>query len=168
MNFKTKIIILTFSALSFTQVISANSSWHWVTISPYRILPLAILLTLAIEILGTIKFNQWKNRGFFKICVVFILANIMSFLAPYLYRAYRFIPTSGGYDIGGAFNKGPFYMIMLGYLLLTLIVELPTTYLTLKKDVKKPLRLLLTVTTLNIATTLTVALLERVLCKGIW
>ena len=96
------------------------------------------------------------------------LANLLSFIAPYLERAYRFIPTSGGFSISAAFNKGPYYMILFGYLALTVIVELPVVYLMLRKESLNKKNLLLSILLSNIVTTLLVAVIERVLCTGRW
>lgn len=151
-----------------TMVVSANSSWHWVTVSPYKVFPFAVILTLLIEIVGIVILNKWHNRKLGKVTLVVLLANILSFLAPYLIRAYRFIPTSGGFYLKGAFNKGPFYMVMLGYLILTILFEVPVVYAVLRENVKSKKRLVTMIVGLNFITTIVVAVLERTLCQGIW
>lgn len=146
----------------------ANSSWHWLTTSPMTILPFAIVFTLFIETITIARFNNISNTN--KVFVIVSLANLLSFLAPYLIRAYRFIPTSGGYSISAAFNKGPYYIVLSGYLLLTLIVELPVVYSYLRKEVAKTNKrnLIQTIIVSNVITTLSVAICERLICIGQW
>jgi len=83
----------------------ANSSWHWVTVSPMRILPIAIILTLAIETWGVIVYGKVEE----KVRVFFIVtfANITSFTAPYIYSTYflnGFYYSGWGYAWERAFN----------------------------------------------------------------
>ena len=149
-----------------TSRVSANSSWHWLTVSPMTVLPFAVIFTLLIETVSVVKFGRVANakKAFWMVG----LANLLSFIAPYLERAYRFIPTSGGFSISAAFNKGPYYMILFGYLALTVIVELPVVYLMLRKESLNKKNLLLSILLSNIVTTLLVAVIERVLCTGRW
>jgi hypothetical protein len=144
----------------------ANSSWHWVTTSPKTILPIAIIITLLIEILGVAKLNNIIKIK--KVFVTICFANILSFVVPYLERAYRFIPTSGGFSISAAFNKGPYYIVLTGYLLLTLIVEIPVVYLILNNLVKNRKRLIITIIGANVLTTILVSVCERFICIGQW
>lgn len=144
----------------------ANSSWHWVTTSPMTVLPFAIIITLLIETISIAKFNNVRNIK--KVFVIVSLANILSFLAPYAERAYRFILTTGGYSILSAFNKGPYYIVLIGYLFLTIIIELPTVFLFLKKEVSSRKKLILTIVISNITTTSIVAICERLFCIGKW
>jgi hypothetical protein len=150
----------------FPSIVHANSSWHWLTASPMKVLPFAVVFTMLIETASVIKFGRVSNsrKAFYIIC----LANIMSFIAPYLERAYRFIPTSGGLSIFAAFNKGPFYMILAGYLILTIAVELPIVYFLLKKESANRKNLLISILLSNTVTTLLVAVCERIICVGRW
>lgn len=144
----------------------ANSSWHWVTASPLKVLPFAIILTLLVETVSIAIFG--KVADYKKVFVVVCLANLLSFLAPYLERAYRFIPTSGGFSITAAFDKGPYYIVLMGYLLLTIIVELPAVFLMLRKDSANKNNLIASILLSNIVTTLLVAVSERMICQGRW
>ncbi len=144
----------------------ANSSWHWVTISPLKILPIAIITTLLFEAVVIAKLGKISDYN--KTFLIVSFANLFSFLFPYLIRAYRFIPTSGGFDLLAAFNKGPYYMVLTGYLVLTILVELPIVYLLLKKVAKSRLMLIISIVSSNIITTLLVAFFERQICKGVW
>lgn len=143
----------------------ANSSWHWLTTSPLTLLPFAILFTLLIETCTVVKFAKvaFTKKTFLIIC----LANLLSFLAPYLERAWRFIPTSG-FSLTAAFSKGPYYIIIAGYLILTIIVELPVVYFLLKKDAREKKKLLASILFSNIVTTAFMAVLERLICVGRW
>lgn len=147
-------------------IVYANSSWHWLTTSPMTVLPFAVVLTLLVETISVVKFGKVKKvkRAF----AVIALANLMSFLAPYIERAYRFIPTSGRFILSNAFNKGPYYIVLLGYLFLTVIIELPAVFLWLKKDTENVNRLAISILAANIITTLGVAITERILCVGQW
>ena len=144
----------------------ANSSWHWITTSPMKVLAYVIILTLFIEI--AFVFAMGKIKSFKRVFYVISLANLFSYLAPYIERAYRFIPTSGGFSISAAFNKGPYYMILSGYLLLTIIIELPITFFLLRKHAKSKKMLAVSILSANIITTIAVAIIERVVCVGQW
>jgi hypothetical protein len=144
----------------------ANSSWHWLTTSPITILPFAVISTLLVETILIVKFGKVKKQ--IKAFGIVTLANLISFLAPYVERAYRFIPTSGGFRLSAAFNKGPYYIVLAGYLFLTIIIELPVVFLWLKKDTESVKSLAMSILTANIITTLGVALIERIVCVGRW
>lgn len=152
--------------LVFTPMtVYANSSWHWITVSPMKILPYVIILTLVVEITSVYLFGKVKNfkRAFY----VISLANLFSYLAPYVERAYRFVPTSG-FDISSAFNKGPYYIVLTGYLILTIVIELPTAFLLLRKYSESKSKLAISILASNIVTTLAVAIIERTVCVGQW
>lgn len=170
MKYKVLSIAIISGLLSMFMVSTAyaNSSWHWLTTSPMTVLPFAIIFTLLIETGAISKFNNIYNTK--QVFAIVSLANLLSFLAPYLIRAYRFIPTSGGYSISAAFDKGPYYIVLSGYLLLTLIVELPLVYLYLRKEVanSKKGKLIKTIIISNVITTLAVAICERFICIGQW
>ena len=144
----------------------ANSSWHWVTTSPMTVFPLAVIITLLIETFAVVKYGKVSNTR--KSIMIIGIANLLSFLAPYLERAYRFIPTSGGFSIFAAFNKGPYYMVLSGFLLLTVVIELPLVYFLLKDHTTSKKCLLVSILLSNIATTVIVAGLERLICIGRW
>ncbi len=153
----------------FPNVVSANSSWHWVTISPMKALPLAIIFTLFVETLGIIKFGKITHR--LRAFLVIVFANITSFIAPYIYsmlRLARFYGTGWDYSWERAFNNGPNYIIRFAYFLLTLCIEIPLVYFLLKKDSKNKNYLVFSILIVNIATTLMVAILERLFCRGQW
>lgn len=147
----------------------ANSSWHWVTVSPMKVLPFAIILTLAIESWGVIIYGKvgQKVRTF----VIVTFANIASFIAPYIYSTYklnRFYCSGLDYAWERAFNNGPNYIIRLVYLILTLCIEVPLVYFLLRNQSNDKKRLLLVTIAVNVITTIIVGVLERFLCQGRW
>ncbi|HHU91393.1 MAG TPA: hypothetical protein GXZ22_10125 [Clostridiaceae bacterium] len=152
--------------LMFATISNANSSWHWVTVSPLKVLPFAVFFTLLIETVAVVFIG--KVADIKKSFIVVALANIFSFLAPGIFRAYRFIPTSGGFSLMAAFNKGPYYIVLTGYLVLTLIVELPVVYFLLRKEAKRKWGFIISIVASNIVTTLLVAICERQICIGRW
>lgn len=150
----------------FPKAVFANSSWNWVTTSPLTLLPLAIIFTLLIETVSVVRFGR-VNKAVKAFCIIG-LANLLSFLAPGLERAYRFIPTTGKVSLSAAFGKGPYYMVFSGYLLLTVIIELPIVYFLLRNNTSDKKRLAVSIILSNVATTVIVAVLERLICVGRW
>ncbi|SES98553.1 hypothetical protein SAMN05660297_01100 [Natronincola peptidivorans] len=157
-------VLTTYSLLAvvFTAPVYGNSSWIWVTTSPRTILPICIAVTLLIETFGVAKLNYIADIK--QVFVIITFANLLSFIAPYLVRGYRLYPLTG--SIFAAFDRGPYYMILAGYLLLTLIIEIPAVYLLLKKYVENKKRLLITIAGVNILTTVLVAITERMISIG--
>lgn len=150
----------------FPKAVFANSSWNWVTTSPLTLLPLAVIFTLLIETVSVVRFGR-VNKAVKAFCIIG-LANLLSFLAPGLERAYRFIPTTGKVSLSAAFGKGPYYMVFSGYLLLTVIIELPIVYFLLRNNTSDKKRLAVSIILSNVATTVIVAVLERLICVGRW
>ena len=160
------LILLLFGGLT---TVSANSSWHWVTVSPFVVFPFAVVFTLLIETVAIKKIARTASLK--KTLLVVGLANLASFLAPYLFRAWRSIPTSGGFNLLDAFNRGPYYIILGGFLALTLLVEVPVVVWLLHRELPEKTtrtRLIFTTVIANIVTTLLVAVCERLLCRGQW
>lgn len=146
----------------------ANSSWHWVTYSPKKILPYAVFFTLIIETLGIAalgKVNE-KRRTF----TVVAIANIVSFVFPYIERANRFRAVAGGfiYAWDKAFNSGPYYLILFGYFVLTLALEIPVVYFLLKEHSRNRRNLLYAIVLFNLITTAGVFIIERLVSHGQW
>lgn len=161
------VIILFFvNVFVFSVHCFANSSWHWLTNSPKKILPFAVVITLFIEIFSVVKFAGVKDIR--KACVVITLTNLLSFLAPYIERANRFKSVIGSFSIDAAFSKGPYYIVLIGFLVLTVLVELPVGFLFLKKNASSSVRLMLSILISNIITTGGVAIAERIICVGQW
>ncbi len=153
----------------YPESVLANSSWHWVTVSPMTVLPIAIILTLAIEWLGITIFG--KVSEIVRTFIIVTIANIASFIAPYIYSTFklnRFYGSGLFYAWERAFNNGPNYLIRLVYLLLTLCIEVPLVYFLLKNRSSDKKRLLLVTIAVNVITTIVIAVLERFLCQGQW
>ncbi len=145
-----------------TTTVFANSSWHWVTdTAPIDLLPFVAIVTLIIETLA-INFIPKVNKPV-KVFAVVAIANILSFLMPYILLSceppYHSIKTAFRY---------PFYTVGGVFLFMTLATELPVVYFTLKKYVESKKHLLLSVIGSNVVTTVLVAIVERVLCYGHW
>ncbi len=166
-NYRNGSCLLMSLILAFSLVLTvfANSSWVWLTdAQPFYILPIAVLLTIGIETLMISK--QIEEGKIFKIIFFVLFANLISFLLPYLLeynQAKMIVDTFEQY-----LNKGPTYMIGFFYLLLTLISEVPIVYNALKKNAKDTSKLFKIVAISNVITTIAVAVLERVFCRGRW
>jgi hypothetical protein len=172
-NRKLKVsVILFLFIVTYQTTVLANSSWQWLTSSPKVFLPYAILFTLAIEIVGIYVFAKLKGWSIkIKTAVVVVIANLASFLFPYILRAIDLQSFfSGGWIASWnlAFETGPYYIVLAEYFLLTLVIEGPLVYLYLKKHVQNKRTLIKIIIILNIFTTLIVAVLERILFYGRW
>lgn len=166
-RFNNIVLFIVIMILFLSSEAYANSSWHWVTTSPMKILPFAVISTLLIETVSVVRFGNVANTR--KALKIVSLANVISFIAPYAERAYRFSAVSRGISLLFAvFDKGPYYMILSGYLLLTVVVELPVVYYFLSKETVNKKRLTQAIVLSNVITTLSIAVLERIICKGRW
>lgn len=161
-----RLLVSVLILLILPSVAYANSSWHWLTGSPMRILPLAVVLTLAVET-GIIS-GFGRVRNIWKAVLCISLANLVSFLAPILVRAAETVPVRGSFALSNAFEGGPLYIVFTGYLVLTIIVELPLVYMLLKKDTEKARNLAASILAANILTTVSVAVVERLTSVGQW
>lgn len=133
---------------------------------------LVIILTLFIEILVTLVLGKINSSVSLKIKIAILItvANIASFIFPYIFRAIEFLGVSGGWSNAwyDAFNAGPFYIVLTGYLFLTLVIEIPIIYLYVKKHTKNKVVLLAAIISANVFTTLIVAVIERMMFYGHW
>lgn len=153
-----------FLGLMFPAAVSANSSWHWISAQrPYDLLPLVAAVTLAAETFAVDHFGRVKR--FPKTVWVIILANLLSFSAPYLLT---YLANAPIYTFAQAVEHLPLFTVGFWYLLLTLGVEGPVVYFCLRRDVREQERLLAVIGLSNLVTTLFVALVERTLCHGSW
>ncbi|MGI6129966.1 MAG: hypothetical protein ACOYEO_07740 [bacterium] len=126
------------------------------------------MLTLMVETGAVVSFGKVITTR--KAVTMVALANVLSFVTPYVLRARLFRATKGSFLDAwpAAFNAGPYYMVRLGYLFLTLAVEVPMVYCTLKQHTDRPKNLLNVALIANVVTTAIVAVMERVLCQGQW
>ncbi len=146
------------------QAVFANSSWHWISeIRPWDILPWVALATIVIEVLAIWKIP--RTEKLWKIVLTVACVNLISFLLPYGLLA---LGSSWYVTFQDLLNKGPNYIVGIVFLVLTLIAELPIAYDVLKPHVDKKHVLLWTIICSNIATTVMVAVVERVITEGSW
>lgn len=157
--FLSAVLLSAFSLTAF-----ANSSWVWISETrPYDVLPFVAAATLIIEtaVLNlSLKLNNW-SRTF----VGVLIGNLISFAVPYIGYS-NTTPYSDYLSLPEILNRGPFYTVGAAFLIVTVAVELPFMYFWLKKDVKNKNLLVLVTLLANVATTVMVALCERLLCEG--
>ena len=145
---------------------SANSSWIWLSEArPYDVLPFVALITIAIETAAL--WYVLGKKHLVKIAVVVVIANLLSFAAPYLFWYDESIrmplkPFPELIEYGHYFTVGTIFLIM------TLVLEIPVVFLTLRKYAKGKWRFLLTVAGVNVVTTIITAAAERIFCYGQW
>ena len=143
---------------------SANSSWVWISNArPYDVLPFVALITIAIEAAAL-----WWTLGkqhLTKIVVVVVIANLLSFAAPYFFE---YTNPQRIYPMTQVLDKFPSYTVRAMYLVITVIVELPVAFFSLRKHAERKGSLLLTAACANLVTTLLTAAAERLFCYGQW
>jgi len=93
-----------------------------------------------------------------------ILANAASFLLPYALLLED--PVYPRFD--DVLNAGPNYIVGFGFVVLTLLIEIPVIYNLLKKHVDSRKKLLWSIIGSNIVTTAMVAVIERMVTDGYW
>lgn len=166
---------LVFLFISIPQMAYANSSWHWLTARPWDLLPLAIVITIISETYIVSKYGKVPNiyRVFTAVCI----ANLVSFLAPYIRRTYfswnyftRGASTPLN-DISSGFYHAifqPHYTVESFYLLLTLTIEVPLVYFILHRKSLDRKKLLIGIIAANIITSVITLAIERIFCHGRW
>ena len=160
----TRVIVITcFVLLIIPQAVFVDSSWCWLTDTrPFDILPPVALATIVIEVLAI-----WliPNTGkLMNTAVAVILANAASFLLPYALLLND--PVYPKFD--DMLNAGPNYIVGAGFVILTLVLEIPIVYNLLKKHVDSKKKLLWSIVGSNIVTTAMVAVIERMVTDGYW
>ena len=157
------IVLSSLMLLILPQAVFADSSWCWLTDTrPFDILPPVALATIVIEVLAI-----WliPNTGkLMKTAVAVILANAASFLLPYALLLND--PVYPKFD--DMLNAGPNYIVGAGFVILTLVLEIPIVYNLLKKHVDSKKKLLWSIIGSNIVTTAMVAVIERMVTDGYW
>lgn len=157
------IVLSSLMLLILPQAVFADSSWCWLTDTrPFDILPPVALATIVIEVLAI-----WliPNTGkLMKTAVAVILANAASFLLPYALLLND--PVYPKFD--DMLNAGPNYIVGAGFVILTLVLEIPIVYNLLKKHVDSKKKLLWSIVGSNIVTTAMVAVIERMVTDGYW
>lgn len=140
----------------------ADSSWIWISETrPFDVLPFVAAGTVFIEIMMI----YWLGKVRKKVLVtgVVIVSNLISFIVPYLLKMINDVHPGAE-----ALESMPFYTVGLLYLLLTLVIEVPISYIIMDKYVKDRRQLFIVLVVANIVTTVIVALFEHILCKGYW
>lgn len=145
---------------------SANSSWMWLSEArPYDVLPFVAVLTIAIEA-AAIWYVLGKQH-LLKTAIVVVIANLLSFAAPYwfIYDETLHMPLKPFPEL---MEYGHYYTVGAIFLLMTLLVELPVVFFTLRKHAGRKGRFFLSVVGANVVTTLITAAAERIFCYGQW
>lgn len=154
---------------------SANSSWHWISSKrPLDLLPIVIIVTLIIEIVS-INFRP-KVKDLKRVIPVVSLANLVSFLVPYLWlgftsdNVYSVYTSEKGlfYVIDYTVSANPTFTVSLFYLLITLLFEVPIVYFFLRKKVNDKVDLIVVIIGANVLTTAIIFAVERIFCHGQW
>ncbi|MDD7522586.1 MAG: hypothetical protein PUK13_00540 [Clostridiales bacterium] len=160
----TRVIVITcFVLLIIPQAVFADSSWCWLTDTrPFDILPPVALATIVIEVLAIWLIPH--TGKLMKTAVAVILANAASFLLPYALLLND--PVYPKFD--DMLNAGPNYIVGAGFVILTLVLEIPIVYNLLKKHVDSKKKLLWSIIGSNIVTTAMVAVIERMVTDGYW
>ena len=160
----TRVIVITcFVLLIIPQAVFADSSWCWLTDTrPFDILPPVALATIVIEVLAIWLIPH--TGKLMKTAVAVILANAASFLLPYALLLND--PVYPKFD--DMLNAGPNYLVGAGFVILTLVLEIPIVYNLLKKHVDSKKKLLWSIVGSNIVTTAMVAVIERMVTDGHW
>ena len=160
----TRVIVITcFVLLIIPQAVFADSSWCWLTDTrPFDILPPVALATIVIEVLAIWLIPH--TGKLMKTAVAVILANAASFLLPYALLLND--PVYPKFD--DMLNAGPNYIVGAGFVILTLVLEIPIVYNLLKKHVDSKKKLLWVIVGSNIVTTAMVAVIERMVTDGYW
>ena len=149
--------------LILAQAVLADSSWCWLTDTrPFDILPPVALATIVIEVLAIWLIPH--TGKFMKTAVAVILANAASFLLPYALLLSD--PVYPRFD--DVLNAGPNYIVGFGFVMLTLLIEIPVIYNLLKKHVDSKKKLLWAIVGSNTVTTAMVAVIERMVTNGYW
>ena len=159
--------------LFFVATASANSSWIWLTnVKPSMVFPIAILVTIIIEVFTIKHFGKVKS-SWLRVVGIVLSANLVSFLVPYFIRFFTGYLPLMGFSLESlqlTFNGGPFYIVLLGYLLLTIVFEIPIVYWGLRKNIlserSSKIRLVITIVVANVITTVLVAISERIFSHG--
>ena len=160
----TRVIVITcFVFLIIPQAVFADPSWCWLTDTrPFDILPPVALATIVIEVLAIWLIPH--TGKFMKTAVAVILANAASFLLPYALLLSD--PVYPRFD--DVLNAGPNYIVGFGFVMLTLLIEIPVIYNLLKKHVDSKKKLLWAIVGSNTVTTAMVAVIERMVTNGYW
>ena len=159
------IIIFLFILEPLALTAFANSSWVWISETrPYDVLPWVAIGTLIIETISIIIFAKIKDG--FKVFTFVFIANAISFAAPYLVNL--MIYTEEMFSFDKYLNYWPSYTVGILFCIVTILIELPIIYYSLRKDATCQKKFIITIVATNIITTVLVAIIERIFCVGKW
>ena len=152
-------------AFGFSLSAFANSSWRWITATrPYDVLPFVIVLTLVAETWFIAFFCKIENKS--RVFVPVLVGNLLSYAMPYIIESQSMYGEY--YGLKHSIDHGPFYTVGTAFLVMTLVTELPVVYLFLKKKAEDKKVLAISIVIINVLTTVAVALIERIICRGQW
>ncbi|HKK94883.1 MAG TPA: hypothetical protein VJ916_00965 [Anaerovoracaceae bacterium] len=165
MKNRSKYIVMVLAiVLLVPQITYADSSWYWVSKTrPFDILPFVAIGTILIEVMWIRYATRMKELG--KVVIVVIVANLVSFLAPYVIEYFSMSWYGSFFDV---IDSVPIFTVNAGFLLLTLAVEMPIVYNLLKKYVANKKMLMWHTLYANVATTVMLVIVERLICSGLW
>lgn len=166
-NRKTTLFIVFLLLLSIPQVVSANSSWYWISETrPYDVLPVVAIATILIEV-GMIN-SSVRPKSRYRTIVYVIVANLLSFICPYVINYCQLASVKGYQPVSDMFAHWPVYTVGICFLIMTVAVELPIVYFGLKEGVEDRKKLKRIIVIANVLTTIMVAVVERTVCQGHW
>lgn len=166
-NRKTTLFTVFWLLLSIPQVVSANSSWCWISETrPYDVLPVVAIATILIEV-GMIN-RYARSQSLYRTMACVVVANLLSFVCPYIVNYCRLIEGKGYQPMSDMFEHWPVYTVGICFLIMTVAVELPIVYFGLRKSVDDTKKLKRMIIIANVLTTIMVAVVERTICQGHW
>ena len=166
-NRKSTLFIVFLLVLSIPQVVSANSSWCWISETrPYDVLPVVAIATILIEC-GMIN-RCTRPKNYHVILAYVSIANLLSFICPYIINYCRLIGVRGYQPISDMFEHWPAYTVGICFFIMTIVVELPIVYFELKKRTDNTKKIKGIIVLANVITTIMVAVVERLICQGHW
>ncbi len=107
--------------------------------------------------------TRMKELG--KVIFVVFVANLVSFIVPYVIEYLSMSWYGSFFDV---IDSVPIFTVNAGFLLLTLAVEIPIVYNLLKKYVANKKMLMWHTLYANVATTVMLVIVERLICSGLW
>jgi len=161
---RISIFVIIALLLLIPQAVYADSSWYWISETrPFDILPFVAIATILIEVMWIRNATRMKELG--KVFFVVIVANLVSFVAPYVIE---YLSMSWYGSIFDVIDAVPIFTVNVGFLMLTMVVEMPIVYNSLKKYVANKKMLMWHTLYANVATTVMVVIVERLICSGSW
>jgi len=99
---------------------------------------------------------------------VICAANLASFMLPHLVFVIESPHSSFSESWAMYSHHWPSYIIGIGFLIMTLFIEVPIIYISLKSFAQNKKQLITVIIVVNIITTAAVAVTERIAYKGQW